>query len=68
MSKTAIEWLVEKISKHYAIHQLDDEINQAKEMEKQQIIDAYNEGYDAAAAHEFAYAEKYYNQTYGSNE
>jgi hypothetical protein len=39
------------------LHYLFD---QAKEMEKQQIIDAYNNGEDRSA-------ELYYNETYGGN-
>ena len=54
--QTAVEWLIEQFSKHYAIHQLEDEINKAKEMEKEQIIDAhYAEEQDA---------EQYYNETF----
>ena len=49
MTQTAIEWLIEQFSKHYAIHQLEDEIEQAKEREKQEIADAYEEGYNRAA-------------------
>jgi hypothetical protein len=39
---------------------LDHLQQQAKEMEKQQIIDAYNNGEDRSA-------ELYYNETYGGN-
>jgi hypothetical protein len=66
MKKTAIDWLIEQIK--------DDQFNkvktnlewseifkQAKELEKEQIIDAYIIPYDS-----FWYidAEKYYNKTY----
>ena len=42
--QTAVDFLVEKFSKYYSIHQLEDEIEQAKAMEKQQIIDAFEYG------------------------
>lgn len=42
--KTAVEYLVEQFAKYYSIHQLDEEIEQAMEMEKQQIKDAYKFG------------------------
>jgi len=41
---TAISYLVEQFSKHYAIHQLEDEINKAKKMEKQQTKEAWCDG------------------------
>lgn len=67
MSKrTAVEWLIDEIDMQYP--QIDIRwkqwmINQAKEMEKQQIIKAFNEGtfYEM----EKIDAEDYYNQTYG---
>lgn len=37
--KSSVEWLVEKFSKYYAIHQLEDQIEQAKTMEKKQCVD-----------------------------
>jgi hypothetical protein len=52
MKQTAVEWLIEKlsyttsdgtiISHHFIINKL---VEQAKEMEKEQIIDAYKKGY-----------------------
>ena len=63
MKKTAVEWFVEKLP---LIQQegLRDEIEQAKEMEMQQIMDAVNFGnaYNGwALKHEF---KKYYNETF----
>ena len=58
---TAVEWLVKKI-------QLTDfwkeEIQQALEMEKEQIINAYDEGYDIGAYGDVCEPEKYFNETY----
>ena len=64
---TAVEWL-EKEFKAYlpSIHQkgLQDAFQQAKEMEKQQIIDVYIEG-GRKGFNEFADDyEKYYNETF----
>ena len=49
--KTAIEWLIDELTDN-GIEYLDlayEIIEQAKEMEKQQITDAYDKGYDDAA-------------------
>jgi predicted GNAT family acetyltransferase len=44
MEQTAVEWLVSQLNKQgFAQVVTDEEIKQAKEMEKQQIIDAYVE-------------------------
>ena len=62
--QTAIEWIIEQFAKYYAIHQLDEEIEQAKQMEKEQIIDAFFDGaYDA----DNISGEQYYNEAYGSS-
>ncbi len=62
---TAVEFLVEKIKPLY-IGNFEitflKEINQAKEMEKQQIIDSYIEGYSAEDYN--ADSEQYYNETF----
>ena len=63
MKKTAVEWLVEQLP---LIQQegLRDEIKQAKETEKEQIISAFKEGnlyHGWALKHE---PEQYYNETF----
>ena len=56
--QTAVEWLVEKIQHANPSFKFDALIRQAKQMEKQQIIDAiYN--YDPRDS-----AEEYYNETF----
>jgi hypothetical protein len=60
MSKqTAVEWFVEKLP---LIQQegLRDEIEQAKEMEKEQIIEAHG----AKQYHKTVSGEQYYNETF----
>ena len=61
---TAVEWLKERLpslfaddSKHYK-----ELFQQALIMEKEQIIKAYQKGYDDVDVYE---PEKYYNETYG---
>jgi hypothetical protein len=60
---TAVEWLIDKILQTNHLKAIfEDEIIQAKEMEKQQIIDAYING---GHQHRFkAEAEQYYNETF----
>lgn len=43
MTQTAVEWLIE-IQKSQSGLLFESDIEKAKEMEKQQIIDAFNEG------------------------
>jgi hypothetical protein len=59
---TAVEWLIDNL--HY-LHSTkwDDILEQAKEMEKEQIMDAYHEG-----TTEFYSAVEYYIETYGGNQ
>lgn len=63
--QTAVEWLIEKIKLKYDIdfYHIKKEINQAKEMEKQQIIEAW-----IATDNELQriVAEQYYNEEYGT--
>jgi hypothetical protein len=64
MKQTAVEWLVEQICGDHT-EQWQKEIDQAKEMEKEQIIDAWiNGALDTNAYTDFA--EQYYNQTFKS--
>ena len=69
---TAVEWLLEQIDDIY-IHQVyNKEFNQAKELEKRQIIDAYKSAedkyeffeYEHRYGREYLTAEPYYNETF----
>ena len=68
MKQTAVEWLVDEIKEaskdgdiDFLFYKLKKElIEQAKEMEKQQIIDAYENGENRSA-------ELYYNETFNQN-
>jgi hypothetical protein len=67
MKQTALEWLYEEFTKTNYL--TEDEFymifNQAKEMEKEQIIDAYYQG-DADSDNIHVDAEQYYNETFKS--
>jgi hypothetical protein len=62
MSKqTAVEWLVNVVQSCIAPNFIPKEIvEQAKEMEKEQIIESYDQG-DIQLVN----AEQYFNETYG---
>jgi len=76
MKQTAVDWLVQELSKKgdyglsfYLEHK--DEIIQAKEMEKEQMVDAWSDGwlndyeYDEDVKNS---AEQYYNETFKTND
>jgi len=63
MKQTAVEWLVEQLPMRIK-NSMMGEIEQAKEMEKEQLSDAWYAGDEDGAIHEF---EQYYNETYESN-
>ena len=59
MKQTAVEWLLEELLKGY-FEQQQISIKQAKQMEKQQIIDAY----DVQWVENIKNGEDYYNETF----
>jgi hypothetical protein len=64
MSKqTAVEWLVEQLRMQTPLYTKEQIIEIAKEMEKQQIIDAYLAGMDTPHL-EIRSDEEYFNDTY----
>lgn len=60
---TAVEWLMDKLPKSIET-QFSKQIEQAKKMEKQQIIDAWNDGLYGALRKGEDNAEQYYNETF----
>jgi hypothetical protein len=72
MKQTAVEWLIEKlsystsdgtiISHHFIINKL---VEQAKEMEKEQIKDAW---LNSLTKGDFNSADEYYNETFKSEQ
>ncbi len=67
MKKTATEWFAERISHGGLVSkkQFDELLEQAKEMEKQQIVDAYWDGGQDIPLTENR-CEQYYNETFKS--
>ena len=63
---TAIQWLEKELKKIPFVNP-KEVIEQAKEMEKQQIIDAHLDGqvFSLISCKDY-YAQEYYNETYGS--
>jgi hypothetical protein len=61
---TAVEWLEEQLIGKNGINVLKDTFNQAKEMEKQQIIEAYNNGCIHTLKDKMKKGEQYYNETF----
>ena len=64
MKQTAVEWLLIQIHKHWNSEGLSFEkiLEQAKAMEKEQIVNAYDEGeYDCGCNGD---SEQYYNKTF----
>ena len=64
-SVTAVEWLVQEMINNgldYPISEMSKILEQAKEMEKQQIIDAYETSHISMMT-----SEQYYNETYGKD-
>jgi len=65
--QTAVEWLISQLNKKgFAQVVTDEEIDQAKEMERQQIIDAYVDGRCHYRDKKIISAEQYYNETFKS--
>ena len=64
--QTAVEWLMDRLP-HSIETQFSKQIEQAKEMEKQQIIDAHLTGLIHPLEMEATkQAEQYYNETFKS--
>jgi len=62
--QTAVDWLAEFLKDRYSLINSEAIFQQAKEMEKQQIMDAYEYGccyWDSEKS-----SEQYYNQAFNS--
>jgi hypothetical protein len=65
--QTALEWFVNEVFGKNGLIIYADKIEQAKEMEKEQIIDAWLSGEKGISIGEKKFvglAEQYYNETY----
>jgi hypothetical protein len=69
MKKTAVEFLMEKLFDPSTMVQEQMQwFEQAKEMQKEQIVEAYGNGYEAGFTSEYCVPEQYYNETFKSNQ
>ena len=72
MKQTAVEWLVQILELSNPSKQYQAEIEQAKEMEKEQIRDAFNQGMNNSVDYFIPFlksndeSENYYNKTFKS--
>jgi hypothetical protein len=70
MKQTAVEWLVEQIDNPHTLYWLKEFIEQAKEMEKQHIVDFFIKGQNTYPSEHVLdnqqIAEQYYNETFKS--
>lgn len=64
MGKTAVDWIEDKIQSDMTFIEILGLIRQAKEMEKQQIINCYNQSWHFRDK-PYETAEKFYNETFG---
>jgi hypothetical protein len=62
-NQTAVEWLQVQLNENGKLSAVD--FYQAKAMEKQQIIDAYAQGFIESESMDKG-AEQYYNETYNT--
>jgi hypothetical protein len=66
--QTAVDWLIDQLEKYELYSKISfqclKEIEQAKEMHKQEIIDAWEDGHDSFSTRN---AEQYYNETFKNN-
>ena len=67
MKQTAVEWFIEQLPRRI-LYIYENEIEQAKAMEKEQIIDAFKEGVAYWNGDEWKLIdiEQYYNKTFKS--
>ncbi len=71
MKQTAVEWLINKLDgeNHLSINEINRVVEQAKEMEKEQIKDAWNTRSKIDGVITFTdnrTAKQYYNETFKS--
>ncbi len=68
MKQSAVEWLQEALSLTFEQEmKFEGLFQQAKEMEKQQIFDGWNDGFDRGLGcyyAKFHNSEQYYNETF----
>jgi hypothetical protein len=73
MKQTAVEWLHNQLHLNISLYQdewqiIEGLMEQAKEMEKEQIIKAHTNGWNKGIQNELITSQEYYKQTYESND
>lgn len=63
---TAVDWLVEQIDNPHTLYWLKEFIEQAKAMEQQQIVDAYEDGY-SDSDNKLSFNKQYYIENYDNS-
>jgi hypothetical protein len=66
--QTAVEWIVEQLTPSISLQQkhIDNLKNEAKEMEKEQIINTFKHAQVLKVIEDETRAEQYYNEKYKS--
>jgi hypothetical protein len=62
--QTAVEYLIEKLFTEYRFAFSGTIVDEAKEMEKEQIMKAIEVGYNQYFNRQYDSTEQYYNETY----
>ena len=66
--QTAVDWLYKKLQSECLIDMADELFLQAKQIEKEQIINAYEDGIEyEISIYSTMDAEEYYKTTYGKD-
>lgn len=64
--KTAVEWLIESLESIRILHLIpESDLEQAKAMEKEQIMEAF-EAAEKDCGRDFLHGDLYYNETFKS--
>lgn len=64
MKQSSIEWLITELSRQTRLYTKQEIIDQAKEMHKQEVIDAYVDGGEKGFNKFGENSEQYYNETF----
>ena len=72
VKQTSIEWVLQylnnvKPNEFCSIEKIKEVLEQAKEMEKEQIIDTFQDSRILSITNNCSSGEQYYNETYGGN-
>jgi len=65
---TAVEWLVNELENHHVFHDIKNTVayQQAKAMEREQIVDAYEDGY-SDSDNKLSFNKQYYIENYDNS-